>query len=186
DLVDCHRARADRNAGADSGLPRRRLADRRLQHVAHDHLLDLVRTHPRVFQRAANSDRPELRRRHRRKRSLKRSDRRPCAAENDDVFHVSPCISSANICAICGSLFSSAHGYDPTPDRSRLCRLPPSRTGASTSSPATSTTFFPGTCSLTATTSSWTFPVRKARCFSTPGAAAPSSIFSPTSLPAPS
>ena len=41
-----------------------------------------------------------------------------------------------------------------------------------------------GTCSPTATTSSWTSTARKARGSSTPGAAAPSSISSPTSPPA--
>ena len=51
------------NTRAERGLPRRGLADARLEHVSHDHLLDVRRRDSRLLERAADGRGPERRRR---------------------------------------------------------------------------------------------------------------------------
>src|SRR5204862_875197 len=50
----------DRDPRADGGLPRRRLARTRLEHLAHDHVLDLGRLEARALEARPDDDRAEL------------------------------------------------------------------------------------------------------------------------------
>src|SRR6185503_2625118 len=77
----------NRDARENPRLPRRRLADRRLQDVAHDDLLNLLGLDARVLECAFDRDCAESRGRERGERAEEGADRRAGAAENDDFFH---------------------------------------------------------------------------------------------------
>ena len=61
DLVDRVRRDLDRNARPDRGLPGRRLAYPRLEHLAHDDVLDLVRLEPGPLESGLDRDPAQLR-----------------------------------------------------------------------------------------------------------------------------
>ena len=63
DLVDRGRRNGIWNARRNSSLPRRVHTQPGGQHVAHDHLIHLVRLHPRALQCLAQRDGPEFGRR---------------------------------------------------------------------------------------------------------------------------
>ena len=63
DLVDRVRRRLDRQPRGDRRLPRGRLPRAALEHLAHDHVLRLVRLDPGALERGADRDRAELGRR---------------------------------------------------------------------------------------------------------------------------
>ena len=55
-LVHRHRGDAHADAGRHRGLPGGDLARARLQHLPHDHVLDLIRAHPRPVQGRGDRD----------------------------------------------------------------------------------------------------------------------------------
>ena len=66
------------------GLPRRRLALARRQHVAHDHFVDVVGRDARARDRRLDRDGAEVARRQRREVALKAAHRRARRADNHD------------------------------------------------------------------------------------------------------
>ena len=98
DLV--HRRARDRvgDARSERGLPRWRLPDAGLHHVAHEDLVNLVRPHTRALQGALDGDRAKLRSGDRSQSAKERADGRARRAE-DDGPHFAP--SSASRRATC-------------------------------------------------------------------------------------
>src|SRR5205823_4105090 len=66
---------------------RGRLARSRLQHLAHDHVLDLVGLEPRALERGADDDRPELGRRLVGERAAELAERRADGGDDDGAGH---------------------------------------------------------------------------------------------------
>src|SRR5207244_7322347 len=87
DLVDRVGADLDRQTGADRRLPRRRLAGAALQHLPHDHVLDLVVLDAGPGERLADHDRPELRRLLVRERTAELRERRTDSGNDHGTAH---------------------------------------------------------------------------------------------------
>jgi hypothetical protein len=85
-LVDGDGARRHRQPGLDPALARRRLADARRQHVAHDDPLDLIGRGPGAPNRLAHRSGAEVRGGQGRKRALERPDGGPRGAGDDDLL----------------------------------------------------------------------------------------------------
>ena len=86
-LVDRVGGRLDREPGPDRRLARRRLAGAALEHLAHDHVVRLLRLDPGALERRADRDRAELGRRVRREAAAELAERRPDRADDDAAGH---------------------------------------------------------------------------------------------------
>jgi hypothetical protein len=83
DLVQAPRRDLLRDAGAHARLTGRTLSRRRLQHMAQDHLVDVVRGHAGPLQRGADDDLAQLRGGKGREGAQKRPDRRARRGDDD-------------------------------------------------------------------------------------------------------
>ena len=88
-LVHAEGGRFHWDAGGDGGLTRRVLALGRCQHLAHDHFVDIGRSHARPIERRLDGNLAERMRRQGRQRAVERANRRPRRADDDNilVFH---------------------------------------------------------------------------------------------------
>ena len=87
DLVDRVGRHLDRQPRADRRLPRRRLAGAGLEHLAHDHVLDVGALEPGSLDGSANGDRSELGRRLRRKRAAETPEGRADGGDDHRAAH---------------------------------------------------------------------------------------------------
>ena len=87
DLVDREGADAVGNPGLARRLTSGVLAEPRLQHVAHDHLLDGVGRHARAAQGLGDGERSEIRRPEAREGALELGDRGTTGTDEDDFLH---------------------------------------------------------------------------------------------------
>jgi len=90
DLVHRDRGHGHRDAAADRGLPGGDLSGASLQHVPHDHVVDLVRGDPGFFQRGLDGDPAEVDGLEGFQGSGELSDRRAGAASDDRTRHEQP------------------------------------------------------------------------------------------------
>jgi len=86
-LVDRERRDAERDAGLVRGLASGDLARAGLQHLAHDHVLDLLRGHPGTLERGLDGDAAEVGCRKVFQRAEQPAHRRPSAADDDRSSH---------------------------------------------------------------------------------------------------
>ena len=82
-LLIVSRGRLDRQAGLDRRLARRRLPRAALQHLAHDHVLRLVRLDADPLERGADHDAAELGRLVAGEPAAELAERRPHGADDD-------------------------------------------------------------------------------------------------------
>ena len=87
DLVDGQRGHGHRDAGLDGGLPRRDLPRAGLQHLAHDHVVDLLRRHAGLLQRPLDRDPAEVSGREVLERAEEPPHRRPGSRDDDGSSH---------------------------------------------------------------------------------------------------
>ena len=73
--------------GADRRLPRRRLPDARLEHLAHDHVLGLPGLEADTLERRADHVRAELRRLEVLEAAAELAERRPDGGDDDGAGH---------------------------------------------------------------------------------------------------
>jgi hypothetical protein len=83
DLVDRDGRDVHRDAGLDRRLPGRNLADARLQHLAHDHVLDVGPGQAGPLDGAADRDPAQLGRRDRGERTVEAADRGSGPGDDD-------------------------------------------------------------------------------------------------------
>ena len=86
-LVDRVRGHVDRQAGADRGLPRRRLAGAALEHLSHDGVLDVPVLDAHAVERAADGDRAQLGRLLGRETAAELPERRAYGRDDDGASH---------------------------------------------------------------------------------------------------
>ncbi len=87
DLVDGRGADALRQAGPQGSLAGRRLADARLEDLAHDRLVDILRGDPSALHGGADGSGAQLDGRRGGQPATELADRRPGGGENVDVTH---------------------------------------------------------------------------------------------------
>src|SRR6266850_2264730 len=86
-LVDGHRGNHVRQPGLDRGLARAVLADAGGQHLAHDHLGNLLGLHARALEHVLDYQRAKLRGGRLRQRATELADRGAHCADDIDLFH---------------------------------------------------------------------------------------------------
>ena len=87
DLVDRVGGHLDRQSRPDRSLPRGRLAGAALEHLAHDHVLDLVVAHIDAVERRADRDRAELGRLLVGETAAELAERRPDGGDDHGTGH---------------------------------------------------------------------------------------------------
>ena len=95
-LVDRDGGHVHRHAAGDRRLPRGDLAAARLQHLTHDHVVDLLGREAGPLDRAANRDPAELRRRNRRQTTVESTHRGACPGHENRRNHANKLMPEVN------------------------------------------------------------------------------------------
>src|SRR5262249_43804105 len=96
-LVDRERGSLDRNSGVDRALAGGVLPPARLQHLAHDRLVDDLRSDAGTLECLGDDDGAELDRREVFQPSAERPDCGPAGSRDDDIAHQQPAVTSTVI-----------------------------------------------------------------------------------------
>ena len=131
-LVDRVRRHLDRDPRTDCGLPRGRLPGAALQHLAHDHVVDVAARNAGALEARANRDRAELRRLQVLETAAELPEGRANGGDDDGAAHAT-------------SVAAQPQRENETPGSSRRANATSSRTTASMSSSWTIST---GVCML--------------------------------------